>query len=108
MSRKDELLKVFAGVDADRLSMVRNLIDDAVYLEGQLDRLRTLPFIMVNPRNPAQQKSTPAAKQYKEMLQQYSNIIKLLASFLGKVEADEDDSPLRAYMRQRVNKCEIR
>ena len=71
MSRKSELLKVFENVDESK-DVILPLIDDVVFLEDRLDELRKLPFIRVNPKDPSQQKSTPASKLYRELLQQYN------------------------------------
>lgn len=99
MSRKDELLKVFEGVD-DAKDVILPLIDDVVFLEGQLDKLRKLPFIRVSSKDPAIQKATPASKLYKEMLQQYGQCIKILTGVLRK-DGTEEESPLRAYLKSR-------
>ena len=99
MNRKEELLKIFDQVE-DTKGIISPLIDDVVFLEDQLQMLRKLPFIRVNPADPSQQKATPAAKQYKEMLQQYNNCIKILTSILRK-DAVEEDSPLRSFLNSR-------
>lgn len=100
-TRKMELLKVFDGVENVR-DIVTPLIDDVVFLEDQLQSLRKLPFIRVNPDNPAQQKPTAAAKQYKELLQQYNNCIKILTTTINRAEVEED-SPLRAFVKALAN-----
>ena len=79
MDRKEQL-KSLIKVNSE---LVDNLIDDAIFLEGQLNYYRSLPQLNVNPNNPAQQKATPASKLYKESLQQYTNVIKVLASCTG-------------------------
>ena len=99
MSRKEELINIFKGIEGIN-EIVTPLIDDVVFLEERLEELRKLPFIRVNPKNDADQKATPAAKQYKEFLQQYNNCIKILASVLTKNGAEEE-SPLRAFLRGR-------
>ena len=99
MNRKEELLKVFEQVE-DTKGIILPMIDDVVFLEEQLQELRKLPFMKVNPKNPAQQKPTPAAKQYKELLQQYNNCIKILTGILRK-DAVEEESPLRAFLNSR-------
>lgn len=96
MSRKEELLKIIGD---DNKTLIR-LVDEVVFLEKQLDYLRTLPQINVNPNNPAQQKATPAAKQYKEFLQQYTNCIKILAH-IGD-DNENDVSPLRKWVAKYV------
>lgn len=99
MSRKEELLKLFDQIE-DTKGIIMPLIDDVVFLEERLKELRKLPFIKVNPKNPAQQKPTAAAKQYKELLQQYNNCIKILTGILRK-DTPEEDSPLRAFLNAR-------
>lgn len=99
MSRKEELLKTFEQIE-DTKGIILPMIDDVVFLEEQLQELRKLPFMKVNPKNPAQQKPTPAAKQYKELLQQYNNCIKILTGILRK-DAPEEESPLRAFLNSR-------
>jgi hypothetical protein len=104
MSRKEELLKVFEQIE-DTKGIILPMIDDVVFLEEQLTELRKLPFMKVNPKNPAQQKPTPAAKQYKELLQQYNNCIKILTGILRK-DAPEEESPLRAFLNSRKKALE--
>lgn len=93
MKRIDELRK---SVDND--TTYYPLIDHIVSLEKELDRLKKLPHIRVHPSNPELQKATPAAKQYKEYLQQYLNAIKVLTKVIGK-ENESEDSPLREWIR---------
>ncbi len=99
LNRKDELLNVFNEIE-DTKDIILPMIDDVVFLEEQLKDLRKLPFLRVNPDNPSQQKPTPAAKLYKELLQQYNNCIKILTGILRK-DAPEEDSPLRAFLNAR-------
>lgn len=99
MSRKEELIKIFEEVENSK-DIILPLIDDVVFLEQQLDQLRKLPFIKVHPQYPDIQKSTPAAKQYKELLQQYNNCIKILTGIVRK-DGHEEESPLRAYLNAR-------
>ena len=97
MDRKKELLKL-AGDDATLIELVSKML----FLEKRLEELEKLPFIKVNPNNPAQQKATPAAKQYKELLQQYTNCIKIL-SRAGNVDDTEEESLLRKWVRKHVD-----
>lgn len=96
MDRKNELLKL-AGDDV----ALTELVSKMLFLEKRLEELEKLPFIKVNPNNPEQQKTTPAAKQYKELLQQYTNCIKIL-SRAGNVDDTEDESPLRKWVKNHV------
>ncbi len=97
MSRKHELLNLI-----ENETTLIPLIDEMVYLEEQLDYLRGLPKIKVHPNDPSKQKPTPAAKLYKEYLQQYINVVKILLKATGADETEEE-SPLREWMRQHVS-----
>lgn len=99
MNRKEELLQIFDQIE-DTKNIIAPMIEDLVFLEDQLRELRKLPFIRVNPADPSQQKATPAAKQYKELLQQYNNCIKILTGILRK-DAPEEESPLRMFLESR-------
>lgn len=98
-ARKEELLQIFDQVE-DTKGIIIPMIDDVVFLEEQLQQLRKLPFLRINPKDPTKQKPTPAAKQYKELLQQYNNCIKILTGILRK-DAAEEESPLRAFLAAR-------
>lgn len=97
MDRKEELLKV---IENDPSLMP--LIDDMIYLESELDKLRELPKIRIHPDDPSKQKITPAAKMYKEYLQQYTNIVRIITR-LTKEDIDNEESPLRKWMKDHVN-----
>ena len=95
MDRKEKLLKT---VNHDPALVT--LIEDMIYLEQELDKLRTLPKIKVDPKNTLRQKPTPAARLYKEFLQQYTNVVKLLIRATGTGE-DDAESPLRDWFRKK-------
>lgn len=98
MERKEELLKL---VNDSNRTTVLPLIDKMLFLENQLEQLEKLPMIKVNPENPMQQKSTPASKLYKEFLQQYINVVKVISHMVG-VENDQEESPLRKWVSTRL------
>lgn len=100
IKREAELRRFFAGIDEGMRSVIDPLIVETAYLESELDRLRVLPKICVHPSDPARQKSTPAAKLYKELLQQYTNCIKVLCGVLHR-DAPEQESPLRQWVEMR-------
>ena len=91
MTRKEEILKEIG----DNKSLYP-LVEDMVYLEEQLDMLRALPKIKVHPTDPSKQKATPAAELYKELLQQYVNVVKVFLRATG-TEVDDEESPLRRW-----------
>lgn len=107
MSRREELEKV---IPPESLDLVDEVLDEVVFLENKLAELRELPFIQVNPKNPMQQRNTPAAKMYKELLQQYINCIKMIEYVIYKDkkldEGEKEDSPLRKWVREYANKRE--
>lgn len=64
------------------------------FLETRLKELKKLPFIRINPKDESQQKATPASKQYKELLQQYINLVKAYKFFTDKGNSkQESDFP---------------
>lgn len=97
--RKEELLKILEKTDQE---ITEPLADEVIFLESQLDRLKKLPMLRVNPNNPEQQKSTPAAKLYKEFLQQYVNVIKVLLRQTGD-ETNVESSALEKWCKERMN-----
>lgn len=97
MNRRDELTKLIKENPT-----ASPLIDEVLYLENQLDTLRKLPKIRVNPNNPEQQKITPAAKLYKEYLQQYLNALKLLLNMTDDDNNNGEESPLRKWVKKRI------
>lgn len=101
MNRKKQLLKLCSGLDEAAKTATVQLVNEMVFLEEQLTGLKAQPFISVNPRNPMQQRQTAAAKQYKELLQQYTNCVKIMLKVTGG-EAAEEESPLRAWMKENV------
>ena len=101
MTRREELEKIVYKNGSHNNVTASELIDEIVFLEEQMKELRKLPFIKINPKNPAQQKATPASKQYKEILQQYNNSMRLLLRIAGDLGESEEISPLRKWVRSR-------
>lgn len=95
MERVEELLN---GTQKEK---AKQLLEEVEFLEGKLKELKKMPFLSVNPKNPAQQKTTPAAKLYKDLNQQYNNSMKLLLRMLGDLGEVEEDSPLRRWIKGR-------
>jgi hypothetical protein len=102
-SRKESLLEIVTRTGSNNDIKAEQLIDEIVFIEEQLRELKKLPFISVHPKNPALQKATPAAKLYKEMMQQYNNSLRLLFRLSGDINGDtEEESPLRKWLRERT------
>lgn len=100
MSRKEELIECICKTDEIKITMLP-VIDEMVFLEERIDDLKKLPFIQVHPTDSTKQRSTPAAKQYKELLQQYTNILKIVTHQVGSDSPDEE-SPLRKWVKNHV------
>jgi hypothetical protein len=94
MSRKSDILKLLNN-DIKYIP----LVDEMLFLENQLEALRKLPMIKVNPNNPEQQRKTPASILYKENLQQYMNIVRILMKATGSGE-EESDSLLKDWLKR--------
>lgn len=77
------------------------LVEDIAFLELRLQELRKLPFLRIDPNNPERQRPTPASRQYKELLQQYNNSLKLFCKLCGDLREEESESPLRAWLKSR-------
>lgn len=103
MNRKDELIKIIHDNDAKNEPILLPLVDEVMFLETQLTELKKLPFIKIHPSNPELQKATPASKQYKELLQQYTNVIKTLCRCTNANDTGEE-SPLRKWAKKYVDK----
>lgn len=101
MDRTEELTAIISKTGNENEAKARQLIDEIVFIEEQLVELKKYPFISVNPKNPAQQKATPASKQYKELLQQYNNSLRLLFRLAGDFGESEEESPLRNWIKSR-------
>lgn len=102
MDRCEKLMAAVCQDDADR-TVYGPLVSKCVLLEQKMEYLETLPHIKVNPKDPQQQKTLPAHKQYKELLQQYGNIVRIL----GRVNVEDDnttESPLRKWAKERAER----
>ena len=96
MDRREELNVIFQNVADDEKQLIDRLLDEVVFLEDRMKELRALPFVNVHPKNPALQKTTAAAKLYKECSQSYMNAIRILAGILHKVDSSAEDELLKA------------
>lgn len=100
MTRRQEFDKIFSACTPEQKMLIAPLIDEVIFLEMRMEELKRMPFIAVHPRNPQLQRSTPAAKQYKECSQSYMNAVRIMLGVLTKVEpsaADELMEKLAAF-----------
>lgn len=101
MAKQTREQRILAMLDdaPDVREVLRPTIEEMAFLEARLDELRALPFIRVNPNNPEQQKVTPAARQYKELLQQYGNCVKMVTVCMQRLPHG-DASPLADFLER--------
>lgn len=102
MTRKEQLQNIIFKTGTDNDAKTSQLIEEIIFIEENLVELKELPFIVVNAKNPAIQKATPASKQYKELLQQYNNCLRLLFRITGEMDNTEEESPLRKWLKERT------
>jgi len=99
MSRKEDLLEL---LPAETIVLTEEVVNKILFLEKKMDELKELPFIQVDQKNNMRQRSTPAAKLYKELLQQYTNCVKILEAVIyrnRKLEGPEEEaSPLEEWL----------
>lgn len=99
--RKLELEKFLSDAGLSSVQFC-GLIEEMAFLEENLEKLRGMPFLRVHPGDPSRQKATPASKQYRELLSQYTAIVKTLARVSN--DDGEEDSPLRKWFAANVVK----
>lgn len=93
--RLEELKAIFKDIDENMYKIIAPLLPEVVFLEKRLEELRALPHLRIHPTNSARQEVTAAGKQYKELLQQYANNIKILQTTLYRNGGGEDDGLLK-------------
>lgn len=97
MTTREKELFNFIGKDINYYPLIKHVVE----LETELDRLQGLPKLKTHPKDPTKQKALPAAKQYKEFLQQYINGLKVLQRAAG-VDDAEEESPLRKWINENL------
>lgn len=91
MERQEQLNNIFAKLSDDQKELNEPLKQKALFLEDRLAELEKLPFYRVNPNNPAQQKRTEAGRLYKDLLQAYCNVMKMLNSVVNRNTVEDTD-----------------
>ncbi|MBR4279071.1 MAG: hypothetical protein IKT34_02735, partial [Clostridia bacterium] len=90
-------------IDENKQKIVSPLIDEAVFLESQLEKLKEYPFIKSREIDGViQTKQTAAGKMYREYLQTLTNIIDKLARIYGREESEEL-SPVEIYFKKKLS-----
>lgn len=93
--RLKELQDLFADIDKKERILINDLLKEVVYLEEEMQILRTKPFLSVHPKNPTLVRQSPAAKLYKECSQSYMNAIRILLTTLRKADTSAQDELLK-------------
>lgn len=91
MERQEQLNSIFAKLSDDQKELNEPLKQKALFLEDRLAELEKLPFYRVNQNNAAQQKRTEAGRLYKDLLQAYCNVMKMLNSVINKNTVEDTD-----------------
>lgn len=91
----DKLTGIFSDVEESKRKLVEGLISDAAFLYSENYELRKLikstGAVVTNPKNPAQQRTVPAATQYLKNANSYAVVIKALNSVLSKNQLEPED-----------------
>ena len=98
MTRREELIDI---IGKEHLAHGIGLVDELLFLEQRLVELRKLPHLRVSAVDPQKQKATPAARQYRDTLNQYNNTLRLLLKISGDLGEGEEESPLRKWLKSR-------
>ena len=94
MADRSELEKIFDVVDPDKRGFALDTLDEYLFFQNEIKKLRALPLIRVDKNNPERQQITPAGKMIKDI----SNVIDAkratLLRILYKVESTAADELL--------------
>lgn len=93
--RLEELRGLLASIDESERAVLDRLLSEMVFLEEEMQTLKTKPFLAVHPKNPALVRSTPAAKLYKECSQSYMNAVRIILNTLRKNDTSAQDELLK-------------
>lgn len=95
MNRIEELQGIFNEIDPKQRAVVMPLLPQIAFMEQRLTELRGMPHIRIHPTNPERQQVTAAGKQYREIMQTYTNAIKTLLTVLQRNGTDDGDELLK-------------
>lgn len=105
MSKYDEIIKDLPDASQRVLKEVINQIEQ---VEEELATLSTLPKIRISKTNPTKQEITPAHKAYRDYLNLYMNLMKIILSELHKNNIDDDSDLLNILSQFGDDKYEQR
>ena len=82
IGRLEQLKGIFEGIDGEQYKTIAPLLPEVAFMEKRLEELRDLPHIRIHPTDKSRQEITAAGKQYKEVMQAYTNVVKILLTSL--------------------------
>lgn len=91
MGEKKSFLALMEKLEPQQRQLLEQIAEELCFVQKQLAYLKKLPFIQVDRKNKMRQRGTPAAKQYKELMQTYTNGIKLVNMIASRANIEEDD-----------------
>lgn len=87
------------GADEERLKLNGNLIREVAELFAELNAIRSLPSVAVNPKNPAQTKETAAGKLRVKLFASYSTgMMKLNKDMISNANEDDNENGLEDFV----------
>lgn len=87
------------GADEERLKLNGNLIREVAELFAELDAIRSLPSVAVNPKNPAQTKETAVGKLRVKLFASYSTgMMKLNKDLISNANEDDNENGLEDFV----------
>ena len=101
MSRKEELEKIVYKAGSDNRVKAAQLIEEIIFLEGKMQEYKSMDFWEVHPKFPDRKRPSAAAKQYDKSFQLYQNALRLLFRITGDMGENDEESPLRKWVKSR-------
>lgn len=92
--------KALDRLDDSAKAVLSPLLQEVEFLERQIEELKKLPHIRVNPKNPEIQKETPAGKSYLRCVSMLNNCVGTILRAAGK-NPEKAESPLREYFEKK-------
>ena len=94
-NREKQIREVFADIDDGSQDIIHTTISDLIFIERQMQEIKTLPFLRVDKNNPAKQMTTPAARLYKELSQAKDSKTKILLTVINRADVSAADELIK-------------
>lgn len=99
MNEKDKN-EILEGVDETTRLLVEPLLEEAIFVFERIKNIKELPFILYNKSNKGDQKATPAAKQYKELMSTYTSLTRNISAMLNIKDETGDTSRIDKFFSE--------